>query len=355
LGGGGAERMHISLSNHWATQGFRVSFALMKMEGDLIDVVNANVSLVDLSARRIRQVPLSLARAIRNHQPDVTIAAMWPLTTAAVLGWILGGKQGKLFLSDHTTLSLANPHETSTSLRMLAWSMRLSYRFASGLIAVSEGVRQDMCRLCGLDSSRIRVIYNPAAKGVEVDDSLRADPSGLWSGHAGLKILAVGMLKTQKDHETLLRAFAILPTSLDAQLVILGEGPLREYLTLLAEELGIVDRVSMPGFVLDPYPWFSTADLFVLSSRWEGFGNVIVESLECGTPVVSTDCASGPSEILDHGRYGVLVPVQDHIKMANAIEVSLFNRPDRDTLRQRAKKFSVESVSQEYMDYFVDA
>jgi glycosyltransferase involved in cell wall biosynthesis len=230
--------------------------------------------------------------------------------------------------------------------------MRLSYRFSNGLIAVSEGVKQDMCSLSGMKPSKIRVIYNPAAKGIEIDDSLRVDPAGLWKGHTGFKILSVGTLKTQKDHETLLRALALLPAALDVRLVILGEGPLREDLTRLAEEIGVTDRVSMPGFVLDPYPWFSSADLFVLSSRWEGFGNVIVEALECGTPVVSTDCVSGPSEILDNGRYGELVPVQDPVRLARAIEVSLIKKHDRLTLRHRAKEFSVENISKKYIDYF---
>jgi glycosyltransferase involved in cell wall biosynthesis len=353
LGGGGAERLHVNLANHWVEQGFSVTFALMRMEGDLVELLHRNVNLIDLGAPRIRDVPFSLARAIKKLKPDITIVAMWPLTTTAVLGWMLSGRIGRLFLSDHTALSVANPYETKTSISTLAWSMRLSYRFANGLIAVSEGVKQDMCNLSGLHASKIRVIYNPAAKGIKIDDSLRFDPKGLWKGHKGFKILSVGSLKTQKDHKTLLKALALLPETLDTQLVILGEGPLRGDLSRLAEELGVASRLSLPGFVLDPYPWFSSADLFVLTSRWEGFGNVLVEALECGTPVVSTDCISGPSEILANGRYGHLVPVQDPVMLALAIEASFIKKHDRHTLRQRASEFSVGNISKKYIDYFL--
>lgn len=355
LHGGGAERLHVNLANLWVEQGFRVSFALMQMEGDLASLLHRDVKLIDLGSPRIREVPVSLSRCIKQLSPDITIAAMWPLTTAAVVGWIMGRRKGRLFLSDHTHLSVASLHETQSSLRTIGWSIRLSYPFADGRIAVSGGVKDDLCQLSGLRPSSVRVIYNPAAKGINVDDALRSDPTGLWRGHQGKKILSVGTLKVQKDHETLIRALALLPSSLDAKLVLLGEGPLREDLMQLAATLGVSHRVSMPGFVLDPYPWFANSDLFVLSSRWEGFGNVIIEAMECGTPVVSTACPSGPAEILDNGRYGELVPVQDPTRMARAIENGLTQKPDRNALKQRAKEFSVENISKQYIDYFFHA
>lgn len=355
LHGGGAERLHVNLANLWVEHGLRVSFALMQKAGDLAGLLHRDIELIDLGSLQIREVPLALSRCIKRRPPDVTIAAMWPLTTAAVLGWIMGGRKGRLFLSDHTHLSVASLYETNFSLRTIGWLIRLSYPFASGRIAVSGGVKDDLCQLSGLKPASVRVIYNPAAKGIDVDDGLRSDPTSLWERHNGKKILSVGTLKMQKDHETLLRALALLPSSIDAKLVILGEGPLREDMTTLAAALGVSHRLSLPGFVLDPYPWFASADLFVLSSRWEGFGNVIIEAMECGTPVVSTDCPSGPAEILDNGRYGELVPVQDTARLARAIETSLTQKPDRDALKQRAKEFSVESISKQYLDYLFHA
>jgi glycosyltransferase involved in cell wall biosynthesis len=162
----------------------------------------------------------------------------------------------------------------------------------------------------------------------------------------------VGTLKAPKDHATLIRAFALLPESLSAKLIILGEGQLRGELEDLIRELGLQDKVHLPGFMIDPSPWFRSADLFVLSSLYEGFGNVIVEALECGVPVVSTDCPSGPAEILDHGRIGKLVPIRDQESLSRAMTASYFEEHDRRVLMDRAKDFSIERISVQYLDYF---
>ena len=144
----------------------------------------------------------------------------------------------------------------------------------------------------------------------------------------------------------------MLPHSLNAKLTILGEGVLRPDLEALIKILGISNRVSLPGFVLDPVPWFRTADLFVLSSSWEGLPTVMIEALECGVPVVSTDCPSGPAEILDNGRYGRLVPVGDATALAAAIQASLQELHDHDTLRRRAQDFAVPMIADQYLAYF---
>ena len=135
-------------------------------------------------------------------------------------------------------------------------------------------------------------------------------------------------------------------------MTILGEGTLRAELEALVQQLGLQDKVAMPGFVVDIYPWYRAADLFVLSSRWEGFGNVIVEALECGVPVVSTDCQSGPAEILENGRIGRLVSIQDPAALAASITESLKTPVDRELLMRRARDFSVSTIADKYLDYF---
>ena len=149
----------------------------------------------------------------------------------------------------------------------------------------------------------------------------------------------------------MIKAFAALPDDISAKLVILGEGPLRQELLALIEQLDLGERVLMPGFTTDPYPWFRSADLFVLSSRWEGFGNVIVEAMECGVPVISTNCPSGPAEIFEDGRYGTLVPVQDPVAMAAAMVNSLNATHEREALMRRAQDFSVRKISDQYLAY----
>jgi glycosyltransferase involved in cell wall biosynthesis len=354
LSGGGAERLHILLANHWNAQGIKVDFVLMQQRGELIGLLSDGIEIIDLGAERIKGAILPFAQYLRKTRPNIVIAAMWPLTSAAVLSWRLAGKPGRLYLSDHIHFSISCVQELKISLWYLRAVMRLTYSTASGLIAVSQVVKQDMCRLGGFADSQVRVIYNPSATGVPSQPEPKSVRKKLWGAGFDHHILSVGTFKQQKDHATLIRAFALLPESLNAKLTILGEGSLRAELESLVQLLGLQGRVVLPGFVVDTYPWYRTADLFVLSSRWEGFGNVIVEALECGVPVVSTDCQSGPAEILEHGRFGKLVPIQDPLAMAASMAKALTEPVDRELLMQRAKDFSVSVIADQYLAYFDD-
>jgi glycosyltransferase involved in cell wall biosynthesis len=352
LHGGGAERLHVLLAKHWHAQGIKVEFALMQQQGALLSLLPNDISIVDLGAKRIRGGILPFARYLKKARPDIVLAAMWPLTSAAVLSWWLAGKPGRLYLSDHVQLSISCLEELHLSPKVLAAMIRLTYPAANGLIAVSEGVKRDMCRLGSFAESQVRVIYNPAATGVSTQPEKEGAREKLWGAGFKHHILSVGTLKAQKDHASLIKAFATLPRSLNAKLTILGEGALRYELETLVQQLGLQGRVSMPGFMVDTYPWYRTADLFVLSSRWEGFGNVIVEALECGVQVVSTDCQSGPAEILENGRIGRLVPIEDPLALAASIAIALKEPFDREMLRLRARDFSVSEIANQYIELF---
>lgn len=346
---GGAERLHVYLANDWVKKGFAVELLLMQKKGELLPLLSPEVRVVALGASRIRMVVKPLAVHLKRSRPDVIIAAMWPLTSATVLSWFLSGKRGRLYLSDHNQLSISCCEGLKVSAIFLKALIRFTYPFASGIIAVSRGVKEDLCRLGHLRDNQVEVIYNPAATGVSFRREAQSVTEQLWGRGFKHHILAAGELIKQKDFETLIRAFSIIPETLDAKLVILGDGTLRGKLMSLIDQLGLNGRVVLPGFVIDPYPWFRSADLFVLSSRWEGFGNVIVEALECGVPVVSTDCPSGPAEILENGRYGRLVPVQDTETLADAIVNSLVEPRDMELLTRRAQDFTVRKISDQYL------
>jgi glycosyltransferase involved in cell wall biosynthesis len=352
LKGGGAERLHLYLANEWVQRGYAVEFLLMRKHGELLPLLPPEITVVDFGVDRIRQLARPLSKYLKQSRPDVILSAMWPLTSLTVIAWLLSGRHGRLFLSDHNQLSVSCGRELRTSSFFLKILMRLTYPFATGIIAVSQGVKEDLCRLGGFPEARVSVIYNPAAIGCSPHRESREVREKLWGVGFSYHVLSVGTLKEQKDHETLIKAFACLPRELNAKLTILGEGSLRTKLGSLIAQLGLQSRVCMPGFVIDPYPWFRTADLFVLSSQWEGFGNVIVEALECGVPVVSTDSPSGPAEILENGRYGKLVPVDDADALAEAMLSSLSGKHDRQALINRAKDFSVEKIAEDYLDYF---
>jgi glycosyltransferase involved in cell wall biosynthesis len=164
-------------------------------------------------------------------------------------------------------------------------------------------------------------------------------------------ILAVGRLIPQKDFQTLIRAFAILQRKSKARLVILGEGRQRLELESLTQELGIAPHVEMPGFVSNPYQYMAGASVFALTSRYEGLPGVLIQALACGCPVISTDCPGGSAEILDHGKYGRLVPINNDTVLADAMDSVLNEQPDKNILRKRASLFSVERATQQYLDY----
>jgi glycosyltransferase involved in cell wall biosynthesis len=352
LRGGGAERQAIYLANDWLTRGYQVELILMKSEGELFQLLSPGIQVTSLNADRIRHSIIPLRRQIKLSCPDVVWVNMWPLTSAAVISWLLADRQGKLFLIDHIQLSISCTRELGVTGGWLKFVMNSSYPFATGIMAVSKGVAADMCRLSSFADRQIKVIYNPAARGVTASPAPTEMREELWGKGFRHHILTAGSFKLQKNHIMLLNAFAKLPHSLNAKLTILGDGELRSAMEKHISELGLQGRVSLPGFYQDTNPWFRSADLFVLSSDWEGFGNVIVEAFECGVPVVSTDCPSGPAEIMEDGRYGRLVPVGDPDALASAMITSLSEAPDRVALMQRAKDFSVERISKEYLDYF---
>ena len=354
LRGGGAERLYIYLANDWVEKGFSVEFILMKREGELLSLVSPKVNIISLNVNKIRNIVIPLSKQIRHLRPDVIITAMWPLTSITFISWLISGKKSRLYLTEHTHLSIYCVEEIKVSLFIVKMLIRMTYPYATGIITVSQGVKEDLLQLGKLNDEKIKVIYNPAAIGIIPCRESIQIRNKLWGEGFRYHILAVGSLKTQKDHKTLIRAIKLLPPSFNAKLIILGEGYLRKELTVLIDKLGLNDRVSMPGFFSDPHPWFQSADLFVLSSQWEGFGNVIVEALEFGVPVVSTNCKSGPNEILENGRYGRLVPIKDPEALASAITDSLSESHDRELLKKRAQNFTVRSISDQYLTYCLD-
>ena len=351
LRGGGVERMRLHLAEQFLQQGHSVTFWLLRADGPLIDRVPDGAAVVDLKSPRLRTASGPVAERWRAEGPDAVLAAMWPLTCVAAVAKVRAGKAGRdarLVISDHNTLSLTPQGQGVVKRVLMRSSIAATYRLADAVVGVSEGVCDDVASLGGLPRESLHTIYNPAAAGRN-DGRTHEDP---WPGPAGGRVLSVGTLKDQKDVPTLVRAFAKLARP-DATLCVLGEGSARPQIESLVAELGLADRVLLPGFVVDPSAWYAHADVFALASRYEGFGNVLVEALEFGLPVVSTDCRSGPSEILEGGRFGRLVPVGDAAAMADALDAVLSQPADRAALQARAADFTPRAVAQGYLRLLV--
>lgn len=354
LRGGGVERIRLVLAREFARLGHQVEFVLMQAKGDLLGEAREEFRVHDLACSRVRNLPSILARYLRTRKPDALLAAMWPLTVAAPLARRISRHDCRVVVSEHNRLSVQYLEWGRLHRAGLRASMACAYRLADARVAVSAGVADDLAELSGLDRGKFSVIHNPLRhRDLPVSDGIRRAEE-LWPRAGGARILAVGSLKKQKNHELLIRASSRLRQGRNS-LLLLGQGPLECELRQLAENLGISDRVSFAGFHADPTPFYQTADLFVLSSDYEGFGNVIVEALACGTPVVATDCPSGPSEILADGEFGTLVPVGDAEALSHAMAESLSTEHNRDKLRGRADDFLPERAAKAYLDLLLPA
>lgn len=349
LRGGGAERIRLVLAHEFVRLGHSVEFALMQTRGEFLEEARDHFDIIDLNCPRARNLPITLARYMRRACPDAVLAAMWPLTTIAPIARRLSGQRCKVLVSEHGILSAQYASWGRAHRLALRSSMALGYRMVDARVGVSGGVAQDMAALAGMPPDLFDVIHNPVPpRPAPTNDALR-QAEALWDTPSGARIVHVGSLKPVKNHPLLLRAFALIADP-DARLMLVGTGQGEADLRALAADLGIAERVIFAGFHSDPTPFYITADLFALSSDYEGFGNVIVEAMACGTPVVSTDCPSGPAEILENGRYGRLVPVNDPAALAAAMQATLSEPPDSATLKRRAADFSPAIAAQRYLD-----
>jgi glycosyltransferase involved in cell wall biosynthesis len=251
-------------------------------------------------------------------------------------------------MSNHLSQSALKAHRRPRRFRLSL--ARHFYPRADAIIAVSNGIADDLAQVTGLPRERITTIYSPVITP-ELQEKARAPLDHPWFAQGSPPVLlGVGRLVPQKDFPTLLKAFARVRAVRKARLVILGEGIRRMELETLVRELGVAADVTLPGFVANPFPYMAGASVFVLSSAWEGLPGVLIEAMACGCPVVSTDCPSGPAEILDGGAYGPLVPVGNDEALAKAILSVLETPPDPERLRVRAALFSVDRAADRYLE-----
>lgn len=323
---GGAQRVMVNLAQGIAARGLRVDVVLAIAEGVFLDQLPPAVRLVDLHARRLVGSLLPLAGYLRREQPRVLISSMSHANLIALWAAKLARRGTPVVVTEHTTVSLANVPGVRLAERLGPRLVRAFYPGAASIVAVSRGAADDLTRATGIPRDRIQVIYNPVITPSIIACTQKA-PDHPWFAPGGPPvILGVGRLSRAKDFPTLIRAFAELRRHRPARLVILGDGEDRAELEALVVTLGLDDAVALPGFRDDAAAFMAASDLFVLSSAWEGLPTVLIEALAAGTRVVSTDCPSGPREILQNGRLGALVPVGDAAALAAAMLEAL-DRP----------------------------
>lgn len=320
LSGGGAERVMLNLAEGFVTKGVKVDFVLAKAEGPYLDQVHEKVRLVDLGSSGVLASLPGLVRYLRKEQPIALISALDHANVVAIWAKVLARGRTRSVVTLHNTISEKRKLASKLSRgSVIPFLIRLFFPLANSIIAVSKGVADDYAEVAGLDSGKIKVIYNPVITNSLLDKSAAPLDHPWFSSGEPPVILSVGRLTEQKNYTGLIQAFARVREKVTARLLILGEGELRGELEELVERLNLKGEVSLPGFVDNPYRYMKQAAVYVLSSAWEGLPTVLIEALAVKVPVVATNCKSGPNEILRGGKLGKLVPVDDVPALAESI------------------------------------
>lgn len=321
--GGGAERVMVNLALGLAARGLRVDLVVARAEGPYLPLVTPDVRLIDLRCRRSLASLPGLVRYLRRERPDALLAAMGCSNLIALWARTVARFRGRVVISVHINLSAHYRNAVGLTAQVYPFLFRRFYPKADAVVAVSREAADDLTEAFGLPAGQVRMIYNPVITPALFEQAQEPVEHPWFGPDQPPVVLSVGRLCPQKDFRTLIRAFAQLREHMPARLVILGDGPDRAALEAAVAERGLGHSVALPGFAANPYAYMARAGAFVLSSQWEGLPTVLIEALACGTPVVSTDCPSGPREILRDGLYGTLVPVGDAEALAQALRAAL--------------------------------
>jgi len=371
MAGGGAERIVTHLVKHLNRDEFDARVGLLWQHGDYLDQLTDDELIVTrlgpgwITYRdqppwwqllpALALVPLQQRELVRRFRPHIVVTATKSMNIAGRFSLALAGRSSLRWVAregNNTGAMIDNESATGFVRALQNFAVRTAYRRADRVVAISDGVGRALSRRFGVDPTRVSTIHNSVdlaevkVRAQEVPPDLPVVPF----------LVAAGRLVPQKGFDLLIRAFAVAAAARPLSLVILGDGPERTALVELTRECGVEQRVLFPGFVGNPWSYFARSAAFVCSSRWEGFGNVIIEAMACGVPVVATDCDFGPREVIRQSQSGLLVPVEDVDSLSRSIASVL---DDRDLARQlaegarrRAQDFDVANMTRAYERLF---
>lgn len=347
LRGGGAEKVMLNLAEGFAQRGVKVDLVIVQEIGAYLSQIPSNIRVVKLDRPRLVSSLPDLVRYLQQEQPKALISALEDTNIMAILARSLAGVSTRVIVTAHNDLRQEVQNATCLKRRVVPHLLRFFYPHATAIVGVSQGVVEALSHF-GSPKSRTHVIYNPIVTQTLLTQIQEPVDHPWFQPNQPPVILGVGRLEQQKDFSTLIRAFSIVRQRQAVRLMILGEGDQRSQLEALIAQLHLEEDAFLPGFLSNPYSYMAQAALLVMSSLWEGFGNVLVEAMAAGTPVVATNCESGPAEILADGQYGQLVPIGDVDRMASAIDATLQKPSDPERLKQRSQDFSLEQAVSRY-------
>lgn len=348
LKGGGAERNMIKLANGFAERGYSVDMLLVEYEGPYKKDLSNEVRVVELGgARTITCLP-SLIKYLAKENPAAILSTTLFANVITLVAKYLSFTSARIVIRESNNLGNLLDNSSGWRFYLMPGLVRLLYPRADKLVAVSDGVGENLVNYLRILPAKVEVIHHPVVDDELYEMSKQAVEHPFFDQDNTRVILGVGRLTRQKDFVTLIHAFNEVRKKAACKLIILGEGELRPELERLIRQLSLQDEVDLPGFVDNPFKFMRSADLFVLSSRWEGLPGVLIQALACNCRVVSTDCPSGPAEILENGKWGKLVPVGDEAALADAMIFQLSNSVS-DNLTERADMFSREKAVEKYV------
>lgn len=354
LAGGGAEKIAITLATGFANRGYPTDLILAKAEGAYLSQVPQNIRVIDLCASRPLTAVPGLAKYLIKEKPTALLSKLTNSNIAALFASQFSHSKTRCIVCEESTLSIDLKGSSYLNKAILPILLGYLYRRADAVVAVSKGSANDIAHVLGLQAESIHQIYNPiVSKELKAISQKKINHPWLLKKNVPI-ILGIGRLTPQKDFQTLIQAFSEARKKIPCRLIILGEGEEKAALEQLSKDLNISDDIDFPGFVKNPLAFLSRADLFVLSSRWEGLGNVLVEALAVGTPVISTNCPNGPFEILEGGKYGQLIPMEDSKAMAEAI-IKVLSGDFAAAPWEKKHLFNIDQIVEKYLELLTGA
>lgn len=350
---GGLERVQINLAQAMRARGVEVSLIAGKIVGNAQRELPPDLPILELARASPWLFPIALLRSLRRALPDVVFTTSNDVACLVLVLRLVFFHGLRVVVTQH--LALSPPRKSAKGLKraklnFIRMMMRLLLPTADHIVAVSEGVAQDMRRELSLPNLNIRTIYNPIV-APHFEFTARPLPQWPWTDPVFPTIIFVGRLSAEKRLDLLLDSFESLARIHSCRLLIVGTGPLQESVKWRIKSRGLEKLCHLAGFIDDPLPMIAASTVLALTSDYEGFGNVLVEAMACGTQIVSTNCPFGPAEILNHGQFGQLVPVGDRDALEAALIRALqgqFHVPS-NVLKARARHFTIDTAVNQYM------
>lgn len=348
-GHSGVDRAMHHLIPAIAARGYTVDLLHVRKHGPHFDKPPPGVNIIDLGTSHVYSSLFKVHRYLRNNRPAVLFSDKDRVNRIAILANMAAGSPSRIIVRSGTTISVDLAHRGAFDRFMQKQSMGKLYRKAAKVIVPCQSVADDLAAYTGLPRTHIAAVPSPIVPQSLLDNT-PPPPAHKWFQNKNQPIiLSVGALTPRKGFVTLIHAFSRLRQQTPAHLLIIGKGPQRQELQALAEQLGVADDIDFAGFIDKPYAYMAHCDVFAFASRWEGLSFVLVEALGMGAAVVATDSPGGSAEVLQNGRFGKLVPVDDIHAFCVGLQQSLSTEHDRLLTKQAALPFEIGNSTNAYL------